>query len=57
MPKIKLELKVPEDECSYCILFDGDYRRCLLFGCYPPYNYETSNFERCEQCKQAEVKE
>lgn len=57
MPKIKVEIKVPEDGCKYCVMFDGEYRICELFNCYRPYNYGTGKFERCEQCKQAEVEE
>lgn len=57
MPKIRVEVKVPEDGCKYCIMFDAEYRVCELFHCYRPYNCGTGNFERCDKCKQAEVEE
>lgn len=57
MPKIRVEVKIPEDGCKYCIMFDAEYRVCELFNCYRPYNYGTGNFERCDKCKQAEVEE
>ncbi len=57
MPKIRIELEIPDDGCKRCVMFDGEYRVCELFNCYRPYNRETYNFERCEQCKQAEVEE
>lgn len=57
MPKIRVEIKVPKDNCFNCPMFDGEYRVCELFNCYRPYNYGTGNYERCEQCKQAEVEE
>lgn len=55
MPKIRVEIEVPEDGCKNCLMFDG--RVCELFNCYRPYNYGTGNFERCDKCKQAVVEE
>lgn len=30
MPKIRVEIEVPEDGCKYCVMFDGEYRVCEL---------------------------
>ena len=57
MPKISVEIEIPEDGCKRCIMFDAEYRICELFNCYRQYDCGTGNFERCEQCKDAEVEE
>lgn len=57
MPKIKVEIEIPEDGCKRCIMFDAEYRICELFNCYRQYDCGTGNFERCDKCKQAEVEE
>lgn len=56
MANIKVEIKVP-DNCKDCFMFDGEYRYCELFDSRIAYNESTDNWNRCEQCKQAEVEE
>ena len=55
MAKIRVELEV-SDNCKDCIMFTGEYRYCELFDRRIIYNESTDNFDRCEECKQAEVK-
>lgn len=55
MPKIKVEVEVPKN-CAYCRFFDLLSGRCVLFCKILEVN-QNFGVERCEQCKQAEVKE
>lgn len=57
MPKIRVEIEVDKDDCFYCPIFDEEYRVCDLFNCLIPYDTETNKFKRCDECKQAEVKD
>lgn len=57
MAKIKVEIIVVTDNCRYCPMFDEEYRVCNLFNCLIPYDVEANKFERCDECKQAEVQE
>lgn len=57
MPKIRVEIKVPKDNCFHCPMFDGQYMVCDLFNCPILYDIETNKFNRCDTCKKAEVKE
>lgn len=56
MPKIRVEIEVPEN-CKNCMMFDDEYRYCVLFGNYIPLDVHNNIFKRCEKCKQAEVKD
>ena len=56
MPKIRVEIEVPNN-CKDCFMFDGEYRYCELFDSRISYDVSTDNWERCDKCKQAEVKE
>lgn len=56
MPKIRVEIEV-SDNCKDCFMFDGEYRYCELFDSRIAYDESTDNWNRCEQCKQAEVEE
>lgn len=56
MAKIKVELEVPEN-CKNCMIFDDDRYCCMLFGKYIPFDVHNNIFKRCDECKQAEVKE
>lgn len=55
MPKIRVELEVPKDNCLHCLMFDRECRACDFFNCFIDYDIKTDKFERCEQCKQVEV--
>lgn len=56
MPKIKVELEVP-DYCKDCGFFDDECKWCKFFDTAVFYNKNKNLYERCEQCKQAEVEE
>lgn len=56
MPKIRVEIEVPEN-CKDCMMFYGESRYCDLFDRYISYDTDTDNFNRCDECKQAEVEE
>lgn len=55
MPKIRVELEVPK-HCAYCIFFDLLSGKCVLFGKILKVN-QNFGLERCDKCKQSEVKE
>lgn len=54
MTKIRVEIEVPEN-CKDCMMFYGESRYCDLFDRYISYDSDTDNFNRCDECKQAEV--
>lgn len=54
MTKIRVEIEVPEN-CKDCMMFYGESRYCDLFDRYISYDTDTDNFNRCDECKQAEV--
>lgn len=65
MPKIKVEIEVPDEYCDKNALCPAFYHdewgyHCLIFDTYDD-NLELDRqifaHKRCEQCKQAEVKE
>lgn len=56
MPKIRVEVEV-SNNCKDCFMFDGEYRYCELFDSRIDYDESTDSWNRCEQCKQAEVEE
>lgn len=55
MPKIKVETEVPKN-CAYCRFFDLLSGRCTLFCKILEVN-QNFDLERCDECKQAEVKD
>lgn len=56
MPKIRVEIEVPEN-CKNCMLFDDEYRYCVLFSNPIILDVHNNIFKRCEKCRQAEVEE
>ena len=61
MPKIKVEIEVPRDDCGYCRLLD-EFGCCLLFEkelnhreVLDYLGFNDDIVERCDECKQAEV--
>lgn len=56
MPKIMVEIEVPKN-CKKCMMFDDEYRYCVLFGKYIPFDVHNNIFNPCDECKQAEVEE
>ena len=57
MAKIRVEFEIPDDGCDRCIMFDNEYRFCELFDCYRRIKLDNGNYDRCDKCKQAEIKE
>ena len=63
MPKIKVEIEVPRDDCGYCRLLD-EFGCCLLFEkelnhreVLDDWGFNDDMVERCDECIQSEVKE
>ena len=63
MAKIKVEIEVPRDDCGNCRLLD-EFGCCLLFGkelnhreALDDWGFNDDIVERCDECKQAEVKD
>lgn len=58
MAKIKVEIEVPEN-CAHCKFFTILTGRCDIFGSLVEESYDKQHFmiERCDECKQAEVKD
>lgn len=56
MAKIKVEIEVPRD-CRDCEHFDFYSEVCNLFNYDVFYDDYKDIYERCEECKKAEVKE
>ena len=63
MPKIKVEIEVPRDDCGYCRLLD-EFGCCLLFEkelnhreVLDDLGFHDDIVECCNECKQAEVKD
>ena len=54
MPKIKVEIEVPID-CRDCKHFDFNLEVCNIFNDDIFYDYDKDIYERCNECKQAEV--
>jgi hypothetical protein len=56
MPKIRVEVEVPND-CRDCEHFDFYLEVCNLFNNDVFYDEDKDIYERCKECKQAEVEE
>ena len=63
MPKIRVEIEVPRDDCGKCRLLD-EFGCCLLFEkelnhreVLDDWGFNDDIVEYCNECKQAEVKE
>ena len=63
MPKIKVEIEVPRDDCGNCRLLD-EFGCCLLFEkelnhreVLEYLGFNDAIVERCDECIQAEVKD
>ena len=56
LAKVRVEVIVPKNNCTCCRFFDLLLGKCLLFWKTLEVN-QNFGVERCEQCKQAEVKE
>lgn len=63
MPKIKVEIEVPRDDCGKCRLLD-EFGCCLLFEkelnhreVLDDWGFNDDIVERCDKCKQAELKD
>lgn len=63
MPKIRVEIEVPRDDCGNCRLLD-EFGCCLLFEkelnhreVLDSWGFNDDIVECCEECKQAEVKD
>ena len=54
MPKIKVEIEVPID-CRDCEYFDFNLEVCNIFNDDVFYDDGKDIYERCNECKQAEV--
>ena len=54
--KIKVEIEVPSD-CRDCEHFDFHLEVCNLFNDDVFYDDDKDIYERCDKCKQAEVKD
>lgn len=61
MPKIRVEIEVPYGKycglCKYRKYIESDFVVCTIFGNATTLRKRGGLPERCEQCKQAEVKE
>lgn len=61
MPKIKVEIEVPTGKycknCEYCRYVSSDLAICDMFGYAVPLHAPDRYPERCDKCKQAEVKD
>ena len=53
--KFPIEITVPENFCNSCRQFDKINQKCRAFKQPLPYNKVKRQFERCEECKAAEV--
>lgn len=56
MAKISVEIEVPSD-CRDCEHFDFNLEVCNLFNDDVFYDEDKDIYERCDKCKQAEVKD
>lgn len=56
MSKIKIEIEVPID-CRDCEYFDFNLEVCNIFNDDVFYDEDKDIYERCNECKQAEVKD
>ena len=54
--KIKVEIEVPRD-CRDCEYFDFNLEVCNIFNDDVFYDKDKDIYERCNKCKQAEVKD
>lgn len=60
MPTIKIEIEVPEDcrNCNYSDLFIGSKTgTCTKFKAKIFRDSDSYNFQRCQECIDAEVKD
>lgn len=57
MPKIRVEIEVPRDCCDDCQFFNFSLEMCNLFDDDVFYDEDKDIYERCKQCKQAEMEE
>ena len=57
MPKIKVEIEVPKESCTKCQMYDNYNQLCMMFWKFIKYNASEDKDERCDECKQAEVKD
>lgn len=55
MAKIRVEYIVSNEKCNYCQYFNPELTYCKLFNRYIKFNVEKIRYERCDECKQAEV--
>lgn len=51
-----IEITVPENFCSSCRQFNKIDKKCRVFKQSLSYNKVKRQFERCDECKAAEVK-
>lgn len=56
MPKIKIEIEVPKD-CGDCKYFHFHSEVCNLFDEDVFFDDDEEVYERCWECKQAEVED
>lgn len=56
MRKIKVEIEVPKN-CKKCMMFDDEYRYCVLFGKYIPFDVHNNIFNPCDECIRSEVED
>lgn len=63
MPKIRVEIEVPSDDCGNCRLLD-EFGCCLMFEkelnhreVLDDWGFNDDIVERCDKCKQAELKD
>lgn len=56
MPKIRVEFEVPNN-CLYCRFFTMLTGRCDVFRSVIKVDEKSLIWERCDECKQAEVEE
>ena len=56
MAKIRVEIEVPRD-CRDCEYFDFNLEVCNIFNDDVFYDKDKYIYERCNECKQAEVKD
>ena len=56
MAKIKIEIEVPKD-CRDCEYFDFNLEVCNIFNDDVFYDKDKDIYERCNECKQAEIED
>lgn len=52
--KLKVDYRVPNNDCKCCSYFNSEQKFCMLFGQYLRYNIIKNNYTRCKDCKQTE---